>query len=184
MQAAVAFAAAAVLAAAGYRDVLTRRIPNGLALAVAGLALARLALAADPAAAGWSLAAAALVLAFGFVLFAFGIVGGGDAKLLAAAALLVGVRDLAPFLLLMSLLGGVVGLAALVYGRLRPRLAAAGLAVFGRRRLGAWCAGRPRLARLVLAGAAGPEGPLSVPYGVAIAAAGIVILALQLSLHR
>src|SRR5439155_8508456 len=95
-----------IFAAAAYRDVRSRRIPNALSYAIGSLGLLRMLLAGDPVAAGWTFAAAAFVLAIGFMLFWGGTFGGGDAKLLTGAVLLVGYHDgyhdLFRFLFLMS----------------------------------------------------------------------------------
>jgi prepilin peptidase CpaA len=185
LQGAAVVAAAAILTVAAYCDVRSRRIPNALAVAVAGLGLVRLLLTGDPVAALWTLAAAAAVLFIGFLFFAFRLVGGGDAKLLAAAALLVGAHDLPAFLLLMSLLGGVVGLAVAARQHLRSLLMSAALMLLAHERLGGWCARRPRLASLLAATGGSDAGAyVSVPYGLAIAAAGVVIVFLQISSQR
>lgn len=147
-----------------YCDVRTRRIPNEFAVAVAVLGLARATLAGDALAALHTVAAAAVVFAVSFVLFWRGWIGGGDAKLLPGAALLVGYHDLFGFLVVMSVCGGLLALAAVGAGR------------FG-------VAMQYLLYRAVRA----PREPAtmrarpSVPYGVAIAAAGILILVLQSS---
>lgn len=94
--------------AASY-DALAMRITNGLCLL--------LAVAFIPAAwlAGLSLDAAALhvscglgALALGFVLFVAGWIGGGDAKLFAAAALWFGWDHFADFAVATALAGGVL----------------------------------------------------------------------------
>ena len=152
-----------VFAVVAYGDLRTRRIPNGLAIAVAVLGLARLAVAGDWNAAICSIAAAAAVFAVAFVMFWRGWLGGGDVKLLAGSALLVGYHDLLGFLLLMSLCGGLVALAVLVAGRFGGPLR--------------------HLAPSAIPAEAAAARP-SVPYGVAIAAAGIVILVLQSSVPK
>ncbi len=59
------------------------------------------------------LAIAAAVLAAGLALFAARIVGGGDVKLLAGCLPWLGLDQLPLFFLLMSLIGGLLGLVAL-----------------------------------------------------------------------
>ena len=103
------FAAMLVVAAAG--DALYFRIPNQLVLLIAGLFLP-VALAAGlglPAIA-IHIAIAGAVLLGGFLLFALGLFGGGDAKLLAAAALWLGWPALLPFRVWTALAGGLLGL--------------------------------------------------------------------------
>lgn len=61
------------------------------------------------------------VLVLGIALFAFGIVGGGDAKLLAAASLWIGYEELLPYVVMVTVMGGLLALALLVYrGGLPP----------------------------------------------------------------
>lgn len=97
---------------AGAGDVMTLRIPNRLILCL---------LAAFPAFAyavgmpllifGINVATAAAFLAAGFALFSLGLFGGGDAKLMAAAALWLGFPCVIPFVLLTAVAGGMLGLA-------------------------------------------------------------------------
>jgi len=95
-----------VFAFIAYSDVRTRRIPNALSLAIAILGLIRIILVHDLVAAEHTLAVAAAVFAVAFLLFSCGTVGGGDAKLVTAVALLIGYQELFGFLFLMSLGGG------------------------------------------------------------------------------
>jgi len=154
---------------AAFVDVWRRRIPNSLSYMIGSLGLLRILLAGDSMTAGWTLAAAAGVLVVGFMFFWGGTFGGGDAKLLTGAVLLIGSRDLFAFLFLMSLFGGMLALALLIGDRLIPRL------------------------RRVRQPAAAPDAPAvaarrdvwpTVPYGVAISAASMIILVLQVSVPR
>jgi prepilin peptidase CpaA len=148
---------AGLFAVAAYKDVQSRRIPNALTAGVAALGIVRLILTGDPGVALDSVAAAGAIFAAGFLLFWRGLIGGGDVKLIAAAALLVGYQALSGFLVAMSLCGLFVTLAILATARLAPRPAAAPLAA------------TPDST---------PARP-TVPYGVAIAASGILTLVLQ-----
>jgi Flp pilus assembly protein protease CpaA len=182
MQAVLTVLAVAAFLAAAYGDIRSRRIPNKLALAIGVLGVSRMVLVGDPGAAAATLLAAAAMLAIGFGLFWRGIIGGGDAKLVSGATLLVGYGDLFSFLFLMSLCGGLLALAVLAQDRIRPRLESLVLSVMARDRVGGWIA-RHQRASVVLA-AIGGDRPdhrlqLSVPYGVAISAAGIITLGLQ-----
>ncbi|MBX9805436.1 MAG: prepilin peptidase [Alphaproteobacteria bacterium] len=51
----------------------------------------------------------------GFTLFSAAIIGGGDAKLLAAVSLWIGWNNLVPFLLWMLIFGGIVSCAYLIF---------------------------------------------------------------------
>src|SRR6516164_8324478 len=136
--------------AAAYVDVRWRRIPNALSYMIGSLGLLRILLIGDPTTASWTIAAAAGVLVVGFMFFWGGTFGGGDAKLLTGAVLLIGSRDLFDFIFLMSLFGGVLALALLIGDRLIPRL----------RRI------RRRAAVLDATAAAGRDVWPTVPYGV------------------
>jgi prepilin peptidase CpaA len=140
---------------AAYSDVKTFRIPNALVAAVALLAVTRLIVIGDPSVALYTVGASAILLIVGFVLFWQGFIGGGDAKLITAAALLIGYHDLPSFLLLMGICGALISLAALAIHKYLPL------------HLG------PRLTVLL------PKARLAVPYGVAIAIAGSVTLFFQ-----
>jgi prepilin peptidase CpaA len=104
----------ALFIAAGYGDVKTLRIPNLLVAAVAALGLFRLIALGDLYYALYTVGASVIVLIATFLLFWRGLVGGGDAKLITAAALLVGYYHLLDFALLMSICGALLSLAMLV----------------------------------------------------------------------
>lgn len=166
VQTMVVAVAIGILLAIAYQDARTRRIPNALTTAIAILGTMRLILANDLAATLHTLIVTTLVFAVAFVLFWRGVFGGGDAKFISAMALLVGSRDLLDFLFIMSVCGGGLGLAILVWAGFHPR----------------HCPSR-QLARTTPSlrwaePAAGPERP-TVPYGVAIAGAGVVMLVLR-----
>lgn len=112
--------ATGLFAAAAVCDLGWRRIPNGLVLGLFGLGLARLGLAwgAGAPLAGLTadLAASLLLLALGTLAFQARLLGGGDVKLFAAAALWIGVADLLPFLARTALAGGVLAVGVLAWG--------------------------------------------------------------------
>jgi Flp pilus assembly protein protease CpaA len=155
--------------AAAYVDVRRRRIPNPLSYMIGSLGLLRILLTGDPTAAGWTLAAACGVLVVAFMFFWGGTFGGGDAKLLTGAVLLTGYRDLFELIFLMSLFGAVLAVAILIGDRFIPR--------FRRIR-------QPTAAPDAAAAAARRDVWPTVPYGVAISAAGMIILVLQVSVSR
>ncbi|MGE0766509.1 MAG: prepilin peptidase [Hyphomicrobiaceae bacterium] len=140
------------MAFAGAMDLFTMTIPNRISI---GLVAAFL-VAALFAPLGWTefaahVGAGLLMLGVGIALFACGFLGGGDAKLLAAAALWFGFEGLLEYLLLVSMAGGVLVLAILLYRSMTPPL---------------WMCRQPWAMRLH-AKAGG------VPYGIALAAAGL-----------
>ena len=170
MQTAVLVVAIGILSIIAYGDVRTRRIPNVLAGVIAVLGLMRVLLVHDPVAAGHTLAASASVFTVAFLLFWCGTIGGGDAKLVAAMALLIGYQDLFNFLFLMSLCGGALALAILARDKLRPRF---------------WRVSRPpRMPATETTECIATAARSTVPYGVAIAAAAVITLILKSPLIR
>ncbi|MGH6931501.1 MAG: A24 family peptidase, partial [Dongiaceae bacterium] len=67
----------------------------------------------------WHLSAGVGMLIFGFALFTAGLFGGGDAKLMAAAALWLGWSQELPFLVYTALAGGVLAVAYLGWSLLQ-----------------------------------------------------------------
>jgi prepilin peptidase CpaA len=114
LQTIISLVGIALFIVAAYSDVKSFRIPNLLVAAVTLLGVTRLIMIADPSAALYTVGASAGLLIVGFVLFWQGFLGGGDAKLVTAAALLVGYHDLLAFLLFMGICGACVSAAILV----------------------------------------------------------------------
>jgi prepilin peptidase CpaA len=142
-----------VLAALG--DICSLRIPNWLTGALA-IAFPLAALMVRHRVDWPSHAAAGLgVLVAAAVLFYLRLIGGGDAKLLAVTALWVGLGGVPAFLLLVALMGGVLALALLLLRQ--PLLQVMLLATV--RRL-------PAIT----------QQDMPIPYGVAIALAGILMI--------
>ena len=194
MQTVVLLLAIGALAIAAYGDVRTRLIPNRLVYAIGILGLVRMILAGDPFAAAYTFAAGAVVLLLGVLLFWRGMLGGGDAKLLTATVLLVGHHALFDFLFVMALSGGVLALAVLAADRLGPWFRSiplvigvgdgpSRLAILAEEKLDRWLPfmARPATNAPGAEQASGTPARPTVPYGVAIAAAGILILVLQTS---
>ena len=103
----------AVMAFAALSDLFTMTIANRVSLVLVGGFALLAALGGMSVADVLSHAsAAASVLVVTFVLFACGWIGGGDAKLAAAAVLWIGFAHLADYLLYASLLGGALTAAA------------------------------------------------------------------------
>jgi prepilin peptidase CpaA len=96
---------------AGAGDALSLRIPNWLTLAIVA-AFFPLAWATGMPLEVFGLHVLTGVFFFvmGFLLFSVGLFGGGDAKLLAAAALWFGTAQALPFLVFTILAGGVLAL--------------------------------------------------------------------------
>jgi prepilin peptidase CpaA len=101
----------ALMAFAAASDLLTMTISNRVALAlVAGFFLLALLTGMPAGQIVSHVGVGAAVLVVGFVCFSFGWIGGGDAKLAAAAALWLGFEQIFPYLIYASLLGGVLTL--------------------------------------------------------------------------
>jgi prepilin peptidase CpaA len=116
----------ALLAIAAGWDLASFTIPNALTLALAAaFLLFALTLGFSPMLFGAHLLAGLIGLAVGFVLFGLGYIGGGDAKLFAAAALWLGLHDLLAYTLAATILGGLLTLMLLA---LRQMPLPAGLA--------------------------------------------------------
>ncbi|MBL6457168.1 prepilin peptidase [Belnapia sp. T6] len=157
-----------LILAAG-RDVATRTIPDGIVLLIALLGLVG-RLAIGPAAMFQALPAALLLFLVLLGLAMRGWLGGGDAKLAGALALGLPPATTWNFVLFTSLAGGVLGL-----GYIAGRVLLAGRAP--RQPLAAPLASPAAPLARVLAVEAWRlrrGGPL--PYGVAIAAGGLLAL--------
>jgi prepilin peptidase CpaA len=141
-----------------YADIRTRRIPNELIVGLLALAAFRIALTGDPNSALYTLIAGGALFLATFLLFWRGFLGGGDVKLMTATGFLIGYHNFFEFLFVMSVCGALVAVAVLARDR------------FGMRR-----------ATTPASEQSEPSARLTVPYGVAIAAAGIITLLVQSS---
>jgi prepilin peptidase CpaA len=139
-----------LLAWAAGEDMRRLIIPDWISLGIAGLY--PLHVLTSPVTPSWLVAAglAALTLAIGFALFGANMIGGGDVKLMAAVALWAGPIRLPLLIIATALAGGVVAILLLLYRW--------GIRVRTREK----------------------SSPTVMPYGVAIAAGGLMV-ALSLS---
>jgi prepilin peptidase CpaA len=142
------------MAFAAANDLFTMKIPNRVSLAlVVGFAIVALLTRMPLETFGTNLAIAFAILAATFVLFSLNLLGGGDAKLVAAGGLWIGANHIVEYLLFITVFGGVLSLAILAYRRWFPTQVLA---------LPGWAQ------RLHTANA-------PIPYGIAIAAGGLAI---------
>lgn len=102
------------LVLAGWTDFTSYRIPNLVSGALAFLYPLAAFLLGHMAAIPGHLLVAGAVLAVGLPLFALRVMGGGDVKLLSAAALWLGPVGIADFACLTAILGGFYSLAVVV----------------------------------------------------------------------
>ncbi|MES2034313.1 MAG: prepilin peptidase [Pseudomonadota bacterium] len=134
LQTALLFVFPALAIVAAMRDAVSFTIPNWISIALAGAFFpAALALGASPEQIGICAVIGFCSLLAGMGMFAAGWIGGGDAKLFAAAGLWMGWHAVAPFLLVTGLAGGALAvlLLAMRSAWLR-RYAAAGPGWVGR----------------------------------------------------
>jgi prepilin peptidase CpaA len=142
----------AAMAFAGTMDLLTMTIPNRVSLALVAAFVAAAPLTGMPWPQFFShLFAGFAALGLGILMFARGWIGGGDAKLLAAAVLWLGFENVVQYVFLVSALGGVLAAAILAYRGLVPPL---------------WVAKQHWAMRL-------HDRKTGIPYGIALAAAAL-----------
>ena len=144
----------AAMAFAGSMDLFTMTIPNRVSLAL----IAAFVLILPFAPFGWAALAShvgafLLMLGIGILMFSFQLLGGGDAKLMACAALWLGFESLLEYVMIAAICGGFLSIAILIYrGATLPP----------------WFYGQAWAMRL-------HEKTGGIPYGVALAAAGLWI---------
>lgn len=106
----------AAMAFAAAMDLVSMTIPNRISVALAGAFVVVAAWAGLPATDVLShLGAGTLMLIVGIGMFALGWMGGGDAKLLAAGALWLGIEQLLPFLVLTGVFGALLTFFMVLY---------------------------------------------------------------------
>lgn len=143
------------MAYAAISDMITMTIANRVSLLLVAAFFVAAPLAGMPLTViGMHLLAGMLVLGVTFALFAFGTMGGGDAKLLAATAVWMGLgMSLAEYVVIGAVFGGMLTLLILIY-RNSPISDVTGnfllLRKFSDRRVG-------------------------IPYGIALGLAGLVV---------
>ena len=146
---------------AGVSDFRTMTIPNWCSVAIA-IAYLPLAYAAGIPVTGilihFGIGIGLFVV--GALLFAGGIFGGGDTKLLAAAGIWFGLEYLGAYLVTIALLGGLLALVTLGFRK--------------------YWSGRPGGPALLWLNP--PEGQaVGIPYGIAIAAAGFLLIPMMVT---
>ena len=140
------------MAFAAVTDLFTLTIPNRISIAlVLGFLVAAPIMGMPVAVIGEHFVTAAVVLLAGVLMFSRGWLGGGDAKLLATAALWLGHENLLSYLLLVTFIGGLLASGILVYRSLIPPV---------------WVAGQAWAMRL-------HDRKMGIPYGIALAAAAL-----------
>lgn len=141
----------AFLVAAAFCDFNDLKVPNKLTAPFAAIGIG-VSLLQGADIAMLAIAGALVVFLVGWAFFALGVMGGGDGKLMAAAAIWLGPYALLDFAVLIALFGGLLAATVLMFRR------AESIQVY---------LGPTWMERL-----ATPRPP--VPYALAIAPAGIV----------
>lgn len=109
----------ALMIYAAYSDLKSYTLPNFISLIlVAGFALIMVILQPPLSAVGWHVGVGAILFVIGFILFATGLFGGGDVKVIAALGLWLGPMNVLSFLTLMTIFGGVLAVALLVFRKI------------------------------------------------------------------
>lgn len=145
---------AVLLLWAAWSDIRSLTIPNRVSLGIALLYPIHVLAAPYPVDWTGGLAVGGSLLLVGFIAFSLNLIGGGDAKMVAATGLWAGPTLLFPFLFYTALIGG--GLAMLIW--LHHRLVRAGSV---------------GMLHLTQAEAGFSKRPM--PYAVAIAIAGLYV---------
>lgn len=142
----------AAMAFAAMMDLFTMTIPNKISLVLVGAFLIVAPLTGMPLEQfATHLGTGFGVLIIGIAMFAFGWLGGGDAKLLAAASLWIGYESLPPYLVMVTLMGGGLSLLILSYRNAGPPQ---------------WAVGHEWALRLC-------DKDAGVPYGLALSGAAL-----------
>ena len=142
------------MAFAAANDLFTMKIPNKISLVlIASFFAAALAIHMPFETLATHVGIAAGVLTATFLLFSFNMLGGGDAKLMAAGALWMGPQQIFEYLAYLTIFGGVLAVVILFYRKFIPA---------GALPLPGWAV------RL-------HENGSGIPYGIAIAAAGLLL---------
>lgn len=142
------------MAFAAANDLFTMKIPNRISVAlVAGFVAIALATRMPLETFAIHFAIALAVLAATFTLFSMSMLGGGDAKLMAAGALWMGADHIVEFLAYVTIFGGILAVLILGYRNFVPANAFV---------LPGWAR------RLHTTGG-------GIPYGIAIAAGGLML---------
>lgn len=141
------------MAFAAANDLFTMKIPNRIALVLIGTFFAAAILSGMPIETiGIHAGIAFAVLAATFLLFSFAMLGGGDAKLMAAGALWMGQDHIIEYLAYVTVFGGVLAMFFLAYRKFPAQIFV----------LPGWAQ------KLHVDGT-------GIPYGIAIAAGGLMI---------
>ena len=146
----------ALVIVGGLHDLITMKIPNWISLALIGAFVpAALLVGVGPMDIAIHLGVGVVALMIGMGMFALNWIGGGDAKLLAASCLWMGLSGVAPFLLWTGVAGGLFCLLLIMARQYFPIVA-------------------PSVSQGWVVNLMQPKG--DIPYGVAIAIGALMAL--------
>lgn len=146
----------ALVIVGGLHDLITMKIPNWISLALIGAFFpVALLIGATPTDIALHAGVGVAALLVGMAMFALRWIGGGDAKLLAATCLWMGVSGVAPFLIWTGLAGGAFCLLLMAGRQYFPLVA-------------------PSVSQGWVNTLMEPDG--DIPYGVAIAVGALMAL--------
>jgi len=146
----------ALVIVGGLHDLITMKIPNWISLALIAVFFpVALLIGAAPMDIAIHVGIGLAALVVGMGMFAAGWIGGGDAKLLAASCLWMGLSGVAPFLIWTGLAGGAFCLFLMTARQYFPMVA-------------------PSVSQGWVINLMQPKG--DIPYGVAIAAGALLAL--------
>ena len=159
-----------LLLAAAYTDFRFFKIPNRIVLSILILYPGYVLSSPEPVAWAYSLMAAGAIFLAGLLLFRFGVMGGGDVKLLVAVSLWSGLENYLTLMVVTACVGVLLipmsaFMTSLKFARAEAAQAGGAGVLTGARTFGSALSGM-RFVHL--------RGHW-IPYGVAIAAAGIYI---------
>jgi len=146
----------ALVIVGGLHDLITMKIPNWISLAlIAAFFPVALLVGAAPIDIAIHVGIGVAALIVGMGMFAAGWIGGGDAKLLAASCLWMGISGMAPFLVWTGITGGLFCLFLIMARQYFPMVASS-------------------VSQNWVITLMQPKG--DIPYGVAIAAGALLAL--------
>lgn len=103
---------------AAYSDLKSYTLPNFISLLlVVGFSLAVLVVQPSLTALAWHIAVGIILFVCSYVVYATGPFGAGDVKMISTLGLWMGPVNILPFLMIMSIIGGIIGVALLIFRR-------------------------------------------------------------------
>lgn len=175
-EAIIAIMALGLLAVSAISDVTNRTIPNWACLGILLLFIPFAFFSHGSVNLVSNLISFAGVFSVTFLLWRFGMLGGGDVKLLSAVAIWTSVQMLGPFLVMVTLTGGILAIAYLMLFNWIPYLIPFAGVLATAVSPPPEPANEPGPGRDEGDGSPPAKPRLTVPYGVAIAVGGVWVV--------